>query len=296
MPRPFVAYLRVYEPLSSFDAPLSNLIGEALASGRLDPAAAGERERELWFRSQFTAPVTALPGEFPDGSPRPISAADIMVLDSAEVAPGVATVGKGPLVCPLDLRARCAAAMVGFLATASPVLRDTVLTASPEALREQATRVLSELPAGAVHVVSTTWTVPLPWFVITDPAHRHLVLAPREDARRRVAWRVPIGDAMSRVERARVLAQQTFGDDGPTKVLEDTGRWLEHFNTESAVELDYGGLVQLLDDDELRGDTSAEDVHAIVTALERGDGAEIAVRFEKLRDFWSELALRERFS
>jgi hypothetical protein len=85
-----------------------------------------------------------------------------------------------------------------------------------------------------------------------------------------------------------------MGEQGPTKVLEDTGRWLEHFDERSAVELDYGGLVQLLTDEELREDTSAQDVHAIVDALEREDVEEIAAHFERLRDFWGSLAVRER--
>jgi hypothetical protein len=87
-----------------------------------------------------------------------------------------------------------------------------------------------------------------------------------------------------------------LGDQGPTKVLEDTGRWLEHFHAHSAVELDYGGLVQLLDDEELAEDTSAADVNEIVAALEREDVEEIASRFERLRDFWGDLAVRERFN
>jgi hypothetical protein len=62
------------------------------------------------------------------------------------------------------------------------------------------------------------------------------------------------------------------------------------------VELDYGGLVQLLSDEDLTADSSAEDVHAILDALEREDVEEIAARFQKLRDFWGELAVRERFN
>jgi hypothetical protein len=54
--------------------------------------------------------------------------------------------------------------------------------------------------------------------------------------------------------------------------------------------------VQLLSDEELREDTSAADVNAIVDALEREDVEEIASRFEKLRDFWGDLAVRERFN
>lgn len=279
--------------MSAFDSDVADRLRESVENGQLDYATAGDRERDLWFRSQLSQPATLLPGELANGSPSPRALADVLVLDPAEV-PG--TVGEGPLVCPLDVRARSAAALVGFLSSSHPTLRSVALSASDDAVREKATKVLSELPGGAVHIVSTTWTVPLPWFTMVDPATRHLVLATREDPRRQVCWRVAMTDARERVTKAHDLAAQALGDQGPTKVLEDTARWLEHFAPDSAVELDYGGLVQLLSDDELEADSSAADVNAIVDALEREDVEEIAARFERLRDFWGELAVRERFN
>jgi hypothetical protein len=241
----------------------------------------------------MSQPPTLLPGELANGSPSPRALRDVLLLATTSV-PGL--VGADPLVCPLDVRARSAAALVGFVTTSHPSLLAVALTARPETVREKAARVLGELPSGAVHIVSTTWTVPLPWFTMVDPARRHVVLATQDDPRRRVCWRVTMADARARVAKAHGLAAKTMGEQGPTKVLEDTGRWLEHFHPESAVELDYGGLVQLLTDEQLAEDTSAEDVNAIVTALEREDVEEIAARFEKLRDFWGELAVRERFN
>jgi hypothetical protein len=296
VPRPFVAYLRVYEPLPSFDGPLAKLLREALDTGHLDYSAVGERERDLWLKSQLSAPPTLLPGELADGRPSPRALRDILVLDPAEVPTEQATVGPGPLICPLDVRARSAAALVGFLTTSSPVLRAATLTESIDTVREKASEVLASLSGGAVHIVSTTWTVPLPWFALVDPDQRHVVVATREDPRRQVCWRIAMADARRRVARAHLLAERTFGDQGPTKVLHDTGRWLEHFHPHSAVELDYGGLVQLLDDNELVEDSSAEDVNAIVEALEQEDVEEIAARFDRLRDFWGDLAVRERFN
>jgi hypothetical protein len=296
VPRPFVAYLRVYEPLSAFEEPVAKRLREALEIGQLDYATVGERERDMWLRSQLSQPPTLLPGELANGDPSPRALREILVLDPAEVPIDQATVGPGPLVCPLDVRARAAAALVGFLTSSHPALRDAALSVSLESVREKAADVLSDLPGGAVHIVSTTWTVPLPWFTIVDPSQRHIEVATRTDARRQVCWRVAMADARRRVAKAHSLAERVLGDQGPTKVLEDTGRWLEHFHPHSAVELDYGGLVQLLDDEELVEDTSAADVNAIVTALEREDVEEIASRFERLRDFWGDLAVRERFN
>jgi hypothetical protein len=296
VPRPFVAYLRVYEPLSAFEEPVAKRLREALDVGRVEYAAVGDRERDMWLRSQLSKPVTLLPGELANGDPSPRALLDVMVLDPGDVPVEAATVGPGPLVCPLDVRARAAAALVGFLTSSHPTLRDAALSASLESVREKAADVLSDLPGGAVHIVSTTWTVPLPWFTLVDPGKRHLEMATRDDPARQVCWRVAMSDARRRVAKAHSLAERVLGEEGPTKVLEDTGRWLEHFHPHSAVELDYGGLVQLLDDEELAADTSAADVNAIVAALEREDVEEIASRFERLRDFWGDLAVRERFN
>ncbi|MFE9744564.1 hypothetical protein ACFYOT_06640 [Saccharothrix saharensis] len=291
MPRPFVAYLRVYEPLSALDAPLADQVRKALEDGALSRADVGARERELWLRSQLARPRRLLPGERSDGSVAPDAPFDVMTISPAEV-PG--EVGPGPLVCPLDLRARSAAALVGFLATATGPLREEALAVEPETVRSRASAVMAELTAGAVHVISTTWTVPLPWFALVEPEARRVVLAPKDDPERQVSWRVSMADARERVARAHRVVSGSLGDAGPAKVLADTGRWLDHFAPDSAVELDYGGLVQLIDDQDLLEDSSATDVNAIVDALETGDAEEVALRYERLREFWGELARRER--
>ncbi|MFI9006972.1 hypothetical protein ACIGNX_07050 [Actinosynnema sp. NPDC053489] len=291
MPRPFVAYLRVYEPLSALDAPLADQVRKALETGALSRADVGARERELWLRSQLARPRRLLPGERSDGSVAPDAPFDVMTISPAEV-PG--EVGPGPLVCPLDLRARSAAALVGFLAAATGPLLDETVPVEPEAVRSRASAVMAELTAGAVHVISTTWTVPLPWFALVEPEARRVVLAPKDDPERQVSWRVSMADARARVARAHRVVTTSLGEGGPAKVLADTGRWLDHFAPDSAVELDYGGLVQLIDDQDLLEDSSAADVNAIVDALETGDAEEVALRYERLRDFWGELARRER--
>jgi hypothetical protein len=284
VPRPFVAYLRVYEPLSVLDAPLAEKVRKALENGPIPRAEVGDRERELWLRSQLGKKL--LPGE----------SFDVMSISPAEVpASEAARVGPGPLVCPLDIRARSAAALVGFLASAPPILQDEALNLAPETVRARASAVMAELAAGAVHVISTTWTVPLPWFAIVDPAQRRIVLASaQDDPERQVSWRVAMADARRRVARALKVVKTALGEEGPAKVLADTGRWLEHFHPHSAVELDYGGLVQLLEDKDLLEDTSAADVNAIVDALETGDAEQVTLRYETLREFWGELARRER--
>lgn len=292
MPEPFVAYLRVYEPLSSIDSPLRERLAATLEQGALEPTVAATREQDQWLRTQVTAPPKLLPGDGADGTAE--HSGDVLTLDPESVPSGpAATVGPGPLVCPLDLRGRSAAALVGFLGAAEVPLRAAVVSLPVEKAKNQASAVVSELAENAVHVLSSTWTVPLPWFVLVDPAER---VTEDEDGKRRVCWRVAMADARRRVARAHTVARDSIGDGGPTKILRETGRWLERFHPHSAVELDYGGLVQMMSRSDLDADTSAEDVHAIIDAMESGDNVEVGERYEALRDFWSEFAAHERYN
>ncbi len=296
-----MAYLRVYEPLSAFGEPPSPQLLQAVEAAKLTRALAGEREQRMWLKSQTAAPVRLLPAELADGRAAPSTGTDVLVLDPAQVpVVGETTVGPGPLVCPLELRARSAAALVSFLGDAHPALRASVLAAgglTAEAVRSRTNAALGEVAKSAVHVLSTTWTVPLPWFALIDPAQRRLKLGTgRADPERELSWRAAMRDAKERVTEARELVESTLGESGPTRILAETARWLDNFHPESAIELDYGGLVQLIADPILASDTSAEEVHSILDALRDGNVEELAELFRDLREYWSELAAREHLN
>jgi hypothetical protein len=299
--RPFVSYLRVYEPLSAFGAPPDEQLRAAVEAARLKRWNAGEREHMMWLKSQISAPARLLPAELADGRAAPSTRTDVLVLDPADVPVGdYGPLGEEPLVCPLELRARSAAALVTFLSEAHPALRSTVLSAggaSVEKIRARAKAALGELARPVVHVLSTTWTVPLPWFTLIEPDQRRLELGSgRYDPVRELSWRVRMSDARHRVAEARELIERTLGDSGPGRVLADTARWLQSFHPDSAVELDYGGIVQLVADPILETDTTADEVHGIIEALRSGDIEELAELFSDLREYWSDLAARERFN
>jgi hypothetical protein len=296
--RPFVSYLRVYEPLSAFGDPPDAQLCEAVEAPHLKRANAGEREQWMWLKSQVAAPIRLFPAELADGRAAPSTKTDVLVLDAADVpAAEDGRTGSGTLVCPLELRARSAAALVSFLTDAHPALRSTVLSAggvSVEKIRAKATAALGGLVKPVVHVLSTTWTVPLPWFALIDPDQRRVELGSgRYDPVRELSWRVAMSDARRRVAEARELVDNTLGESGPGRILADTERWLASFHADSAVELDYGGIVQLIADPILESDTTADEVHGILEALRSGDVEELAELFSDLRDYWGELAARE---
>jgi hypothetical protein len=67
------------------------------------------------------------------------------------------------------------------------------------------------------------------------------------------------------------------------------GRWLEEFHPHSVVELDYGGLVYLLDDDSLRADQSVAEVSAAISASREGQQDLAGVLYQRLRSRWQGL-------
>jgi len=279
MPAPFLSYLRVYEPLRAFDGPSGARVRAALARGPLAPERAGVHEREVCLRAQLGARL--LPGDERKDGTGSAHGCEVLVLGGAS--------GE-PLVCPLDTRERAAAAVLAFLEAEAPLLRASTLPVPEAVARRQAERVMADLGEGAAHVVSASWTVLLPWFALVDPEERQL----RLDGKRRVWWRVPMGRARARAAQAERIVRSGLGDSEPADVLAETGTWLAHFDRASVVELDYGGIVELVDDEALRDDDSADQVRDALQALREGDEAAAKASYERLREFWSDVAGKQR--
>ena len=281
VPAPFLSYLRVYEPLRAFDGPSGTRVRAALARGPLPPERAANHEREVCLRAQLGSRL--LPGGSRNGrgGADPSAGPEVLVLGGAS---------GDPLVCPLDTRPRAAAAVLSFLEEEAPVLRRCALPVPESVARHEAEAAVKELGDGAAHVVSASWTVPLPWFALVDPEERQL----RLDGWRRVWWRVPMGRARARAAQAERIVRDGLGDGGSADVLAETGAWLARFDRTSMVELDYGGLVDLVDDEALRNDDSADQVRDALQALRKGDTALARVGFERLGAFWAAVAGKQR--
>ena len=78
--------------------------------------------------------------------------------------------------------------------------------------------------------------------------------------------------------------------------VEQVARWLEEFDPRSIVELDYAGLVELLDDAHLRGDDSASDVAEGLAALTEGDAVSAAAAYRRWSTRWQRVAMLARAS
>ncbi|WP_306434450.1 hypothetical protein [Actinomadura roseirufa] len=160
------------------------------------------------------------------------------------------------------------------------------------------------------HIQTSTWHVPLEWFVPFAGAERCLMLgAPGTGYRktddalqehaghgpataaptRTLIYVTPMGEARRRVSAALVAVRDDLGDGAvspSTGRLETLGRWLGDFHPRALVELDYGGLVHLLDDQTLSADESVAEMAVALAAGARGE-AELAVAmYKRLRARW----------
>ena len=290
---PCAAFLRVYEPLSAF--------GPAERAQWAAYAASADRPRR----------ASALAAERAEALCRLIALPPIVAPAQESKHAYVRWADGVTYVCPWQTRLRSWLALSGLRASAGPPMSDAFAPHQAEAAAQDFARWQAREGPPRVYIQTTAWSVPLAWFVPFSPAERWLVLgtpAGGENrgpataaAPRALVYATAMSQARRRVARSLATARRipggTRAEPGPATEallrvgdeLEQIGRWLEEFHPHSIVELDYGGLVQLLDDDALRGDQSAAEVSAAVTALADGELELAAAMYQRLRARWCAL-------
>ena len=247
------AQLRVYEPLAAFPEPERSQWSRYVADGRApDRSVAQAVERAAVLRA-LAGRAAALP-------------------DDAGHA-WVAEVDGVTLVCPWRTRVRAAEALVEWRDTLHEDLVEAFLPRSVVVAGvDELHTWLEDHPDQRTHVLTSTWSAPLRWFVLVEAGERSVSLGEGSvRTGRELVYRTSMSRARRRLARALAVLRRTMGDDGLVALVEDLGRWLEEFHPRSLVELDYGGLVHLLADADLLEDESARDVADAVAALADGD-------------------------
>lgn len=269
---PYASYLRVYEPLAAFPEP-ERSHWERYARRPDRPSYQDELRRSL----EDLLPTPPVPVPVHESS-------DAFVLDVDGVL----------CVCPWRTRLRGWQAL-GDLADELPApVLDAVL---PPVLRRQAAqdyeRWLVRNPDARPWIRTSTWHVPLNWFVLVGDEERRYDKG-SDAVPPALRYRTPMVQARRRVARG-LKAMRDMIDEGPLiDGLVDVGRWLEEFHPRSLVELDYGGLVHVLPADQLDGDHSAADVAEGIEALRTGDEGAAGEAYGRLVERWR--AVRDRRS
>jgi len=124
-----------------------------------------------------------------------------------------------------------------------------------------------------------------------DSDERELVL---DQQRRVLRYRTEISKARRRAHRALSVLRRAVGDVPISEAVEESARWLEEFHPRSIVELDYGGLAEVLPDEALTEDDSPALVAKGLTALSKGDADSATAAYEQLVERWRAIQLLER--
>jgi hypothetical protein len=300
----YAAYLRIYEPVSAFHEPDRSRWAVYAASSirprRRDSLAVEHAEA---LRRAITTPWVAVPE-------RESEHAYVRRVDGTTY------------VCPWQTRLRCLLAYSQMRSGPGAVLACEGPTgegpagegpadegSAGEKLAADGDPALAPLArlgeAGAArpHIVASSWTVPLTWFVPFAPAERWLSLgdgrsrvgaAATASATRALVYTTPMTRARRRVARGLGALRHLPAGSGdavlePSRVvgeLAEVGRWLEDFHPYSLLELDYGGLVHLVSDDALRGDQSVAEIRAGLDGAARGECELAVAMYMRARDRW----------
>lgn len=275
---PYTAYLRVYEPVQAFPEPERARWRQYVSSGAtLDRIAGSQAEhREALAGLLATPPVLVPAHESTD--------AYGLIVDGTV------------FLCPLQTRLRCWTAIAETRGQLPTPITDAVL---PPLVVEQAEsdfeRWRGDNPDEQPHIRTNTWFVPLRWFVPFIQEERTVEFG-ADSQPRTLYFRTPMVEARRRVARALRVLDRTVADGPIIKGVIDLGQWLESFHPHSWLELDYGGLVHLLDDESLADDQSAADVTEALTALAAEDARTAAASYTRLMERWRAVQALERAS
>lgn len=272
---PYAAYLRVYEPLAAFPEPeRSHWI--AYAKAERFPTAQDEIRRAL--ADLVPVPPVLVP-----------------VRESAEAF--VAEVDGVTCVCPWRTRLRSWQALTALTQAAGSGevdLPQTVLDAAvPPVVRRQATADYEQWrernPDARPWIRTALWHVPVRWFVLFVDEEREFAKPEtgQESGQQFVLrYRTPMVEARRRLARGLKVLREELEEGPLVDGLVDVGRWLEEFHPRSLVELDYGGLVHAIPEEQLAGDHSAADVGEGLAALRAGEGERAGAAYERLTERW----------
>jgi len=295
---PYAAYLRVYEPLSAFPGP----------DARRWAMYAASPDRPRWAGALAAEQAAALR--------RLVSVPQVMAPEWESSDAYVRRADGVTYICPWQIRLRSWLGLARLRVTAPQLWSAATTPGAAGAAVSGFARAQDQATSLRIHIQVRTWSVPPAWFVPFAPGERWLVLGAAGDpgdggrATAAPARTLVYATAMARARRRLRLALDAFrragtptaaalADDAARRVmteLEQIDRWLEEFHPDALVELDYGGLVNLLDDGALRADQSVAEVSAAIGALTSGELEMATAMFGRVARRWEALAALENAS
>lgn len=267
IPTPYVASLRIFEPLKSFSpSQRERWLRDAIPTDR--------RDEQILALHRILTPERV--DARPDGA------------YSLEVAGEV-------FIAPWSTTSRCVAALANFKSSIPELLVPLFVPRTiDDALGSLGDSSYSgDLP----HIITETWVIPPRWFSLFTIEER---MRGRDKNGPWVRMRTTMDNAR---RQANITLQTVLSAFGPGQVaseLEELTDWLESFDSGSMIECDYGGLAIYLDRSIRTGggsgiedDSSLEDIRSSLAGLAAGDPILAGRGYESLVERWRAVAAYE---
>lgn len=268
---PYPSYLRIYEPLHALSASVQERLGEDRdALTKPGQTLASEQQTSL-TRLVSSGALTLDPGQLPGSY--------VMRRDGRS------------FFCPTDLPLRSWLSLTSLVQNVGGATAHLLFTADSLASADAAfLRWRQDNPRALPHIKQTTWGVPRTWFVLVIEEERERYDVGGVSSAR---YRAHIDDARQRVADAYEVLSRLIDDADLLEDLLDLGSWLDAFDDESWVELDYAGVARLLGAG-LATEHSAGDIQAALDALKQGDYAAAGAAYGAFEQRWRSVNAHER--
>lgn len=267
-PTPYVASLRVYEPITAFQ-PDDQHRWEQIA---VQSATGWDEQQRALSRVINTKSITTKP----DG-------AHVLEIEGKK------------FVAPWSTSARCWAALEDFKSVMPSTIVQYFL---PQTFVDSITSNSEIIEDKVSHIITATWSIPPRWFALFEPSDR---IRGNNENGPFTLLRTSISNAKQRCLFAHQSVLNAFGNGPIEQEIADLLQWLEIFDHKSIVECDYGGLAVYLEkaliekgEPGLSADTSIEDVSRSLAGLAAGDGALAGQGYERLVTRWRRVAAFEQ--
>jgi hypothetical protein len=269
---PYVAYLRVYEPLAAFEET------EAARWATYARAEANVTDTVTTVRDEQRQSLTSVLRPASLAGPTPVDDSAYVLRAEDEV-----------FICPHDILLRSWLALAELI---DEIGDEQLRLLSPGSLEHVSPDFMSwrsKHPDAVPHIRQQTWHVPPAWLLLVDPAEQETY---RVDDRLSVRYRCPIVQARRRMGTAFAAIRRAVADEPIVDVVSDLGRWVEAFHPHSWIEVDYAGVAQLLGEG-VHDDPSCTDVSEAVQALSRGDVTDATAAYDRLLARWRRVRMAE---
>lgn len=188
------------------------------------------------------------------------------------------------LICPQNLRLRVLESTVAFANAFRGLGSGLVPVEAARAADRELRSYHAENPNHRSHILTSVWHVPVRWFTAFDPEEKEVY---EGRAGPRLRFRTELADARRRVRRAYDILNKLEVFQGPAAELGHLLEWLEPFSDDSMLELDYAGVSELFDSQDLVLDDSCDLVQESVDALDAGDMLRAGECYGKVVSRWA---------